>query len=179
MKPRKQSWSWSARRSAREPGMKILELGCGWGSFAKYAAEKYGVPVVGVTVSKEQVALGQELCQGLPVELRLQDYREVQGQFDAVISIGVMEHVGYKNYRDLYAGGGPLSERGWYCLYPYHRWQQDHHAPASPGQINIFSRTACCPRFANWARPWKTFVMEDCTTSVRIMTHPDGLACQF
>lgn len=79
--------------------MKILELGCGWGSFAKYAAEKYGTSVVGLTVSKEQVALGTELCKGLPVELRLQDYREVQGEFDAVISIGIMEHVGYKNYR--------------------------------------------------------------------------------
>lgn len=81
------------------PGMRILELGCGFGAFAKYAAERYGCSVVGLTVSKEQVALGTELCRGLPVELRLQDYREVQGEFDAVISIGVMEHVGYKNYR--------------------------------------------------------------------------------
>lgn len=81
------------------PGMSILELGCGWGSFAKYAAEEYGASIVGVNISKEQVALGQDLCQGLPVELRLQDYRQVTGQYDAVISIGVMEHVGYKNYR--------------------------------------------------------------------------------
>lgn len=81
-------------------GMRILELGCGWGSFAKYAAEKYSASILGVTVSKEQVALGMELCKGLPVELRLQDYREVTGTFDAVISIGVMEHVGYKNYGD-------------------------------------------------------------------------------
>lgn len=81
------------------PGMRILELGCGWGSFARYAAEKHGASVLGVTVSKEQVALGKELCKGLPVELRLQDYRDVQGQFDAVVSIGIMEHVGYKNYR--------------------------------------------------------------------------------
>ena len=80
-------------------GMKVLELGCGWGSFAKYAAEKYGAHVLGVTVSKEQVALGMERCQGLPVELRLQDYREVEGKYDAVISIGIMEHVGYKNYQ--------------------------------------------------------------------------------
>lgn len=86
------------RKIGAKPGMKILELGCGWGSFAKYAAEKYGVSVLGVTVSKEQVALGTELCKGLPVELRLQDYRDVTGTFDAVISIGVMEHVGYKNY---------------------------------------------------------------------------------
>lgn len=82
-----------------KPGMTVLELGCGWGSFARYAAEKHGAQVLGVTVSKEQVALGMELCKGLPVELRLQDYREVQGMYDAVISIGVLEHVGYKNYR--------------------------------------------------------------------------------
>jgi cyclopropane-fatty-acyl-phospholipid synthase len=87
------------RKIGLKPGMRVLELGCGWGSFAKYAAEKYGAEVLGVTVSKEQVALGMELCKGLPVELRLQDYREVQGQYDAVISIGIMEHVGRKNYR--------------------------------------------------------------------------------
>lgn len=82
-----------------KPGMQILELGCGWGSFARYAAENYGAHVLGVTVSKEQIALGSELCKGLPVELRLQDYREIGGKFDAVISIGMLEHVGYKNYR--------------------------------------------------------------------------------
>ena len=87
------------RKIGAKPGMCILELGCGWGCFAKFAAEKYGASVLGVTVSKEQVALGMELCKGLPVELLLQDYREVTGKFDAVISIGVMEHVGYKNYR--------------------------------------------------------------------------------
>jgi cyclopropane-fatty-acyl-phospholipid synthase len=87
------------RKINLKEGMRVLELGCGWGSFAKYAAEKYGARVLGVTVSKEQVALGMELCQGLPVELRLQDYREVEGEYEAVISIGIMEHVGYKNYQ--------------------------------------------------------------------------------
>jgi cyclopropane-fatty-acyl-phospholipid synthase len=87
------------KKIGARPGMRVLELGCGWGSFAKFAAERYGVQVLGVTVSKEQVALGMELCKGLPVELRLQDYRTVEGQYDAVISIGIMEHVGYKNYR--------------------------------------------------------------------------------
>ena len=88
------------RKIGIQPGMRILELGAGWGSFAKYAAEKYNASVLGVTVSREQVALGMELCKGLPVELRLQDYRDVTGTYDAVISIGVMEHVGYKNYAD-------------------------------------------------------------------------------
>jgi cyclopropane-fatty-acyl-phospholipid synthase len=87
------------RKIGLKPGMRVLELGCGWGSFAKFAAEKYGAQVLGLTVSREQVALGMQLCQGLPVELRLQDYREVQGTYDAVISIGIMEHVGYRNYR--------------------------------------------------------------------------------
>jgi len=87
------------RKIGAHEGMTILELGCGWGSFAKYAAEEYGAHVVGVNISEEQIALGRELCQGLPVELRLQDYRQVEGTYDAVISIGVMEHVGYKNYR--------------------------------------------------------------------------------
>jgi len=81
-----------------KPGMRVLDIGCGWGSFAKFAAENYGVSVVGVTISKEQIALGQELCKGLPIELRFQDYRDVSEQFDRVVSIGMFEHVGYKNY---------------------------------------------------------------------------------
>jgi cyclopropane-fatty-acyl-phospholipid synthase len=82
-----------------KPGMTVLDLGCGWGSFAKYAAEKYGAKVVAVNISKEQVKLAKELCKGLPVELQIQDYRAVTGTYDAVISIGILEHVGYKNYR--------------------------------------------------------------------------------
>lgn len=95
------------RKIGLRPGMRVLELGCGWGAFAKFAAERYGAQVLGVTVSKQQVELGRQRCAGLPVELRLQDYRLVglepssgeQHAFDAVISIGIMEHVGYKNYR--------------------------------------------------------------------------------
>ena len=80
-------------------GEKILDIGCGWGGFARYAAEKYGAEVVGMTVSKEQVKLGKELCRGLPVEIRLQDYRSVNEKFDHIVSLGMIEHVGYKNYR--------------------------------------------------------------------------------
>ena len=82
-----------------EPGMRILDIGCGWGSFAKYAAENYDVEVVGITVSEEQLKLGSEMCRGLPVELRLQDYREIHEHFDRVVSVGMFEHVGAKNYR--------------------------------------------------------------------------------
>ncbi len=87
------------RKINLKPGMKVLELGCGWGSFAKYAAEKYDAHIVALNISKEQVKLGGELCKGLPVELRLQDYRDADGTYDAVVSIGILEHVGHKNYR--------------------------------------------------------------------------------
>jgi cyclopropane-fatty-acyl-phospholipid synthase len=80
-------------------GMRILDIGCGWSAFGKYVAEKYDAKVVGITVSKEQVALGKKLCRGLDVEIRLQDYREVSEQFDRIVSVGMIEHVGYKNYR--------------------------------------------------------------------------------
>lgn len=80
-------------------GQKILDIGCGWGGFAKYAAQKYGVEVLGVTVSAEQAALARQICCGLPVEIRYQDYRDVAGLFDHVVSLGMFEHVGYKNYR--------------------------------------------------------------------------------
>lgn len=85
-----------------EPGMKVLDIGCGWSAFGKYAAEKYGVEVVGITVSKEQVALGKQLCEGLPVEIRLQDYRDVNEKFDRIVSVGMIEHVGYKNYNEYF-----------------------------------------------------------------------------
>ena len=65
------------RKLYLEPGMRVLDVGCGWGSFCKYAAEKYAVEVVGVTISKEQAELARKLCQGLKVDIRLQDYRDV------------------------------------------------------------------------------------------------------
>lgn len=95
------------RKLNLKPGMKVLDVGCGWGSFCKFAAENYGVEVFGITVSKEQLALGMELCKGLKVEMKLQDYRNLNAEtflgvgnfFDRVVSIGMIEHVGYKNYR--------------------------------------------------------------------------------
>ena len=80
-------------------GMTVLDIGCGWGSFAKFAAEKYKVKVVGITISKEQAQFAIENCKGLPVEILIKDYRNMRGQFDAIISIGMFEHVGYKNYK--------------------------------------------------------------------------------
>ena len=89
------------RKIGLERGMRVLDLGCGWGGFAAYAAEKYGCSVVGVTLSHDQVALGREMWKDRSVDLRLCDYREVAGKFDRVVSIGMMEHVGPKNHRTM------------------------------------------------------------------------------
>ncbi|MDD5773788.1 MAG: cyclopropane fatty acyl phospholipid synthase [bacterium] len=86
------------RKIGLQKGDTVLDIGCGWGSFTKYAAEKYKAKTVGITVSKEQANFAKESCRGLPVEIRLQDYRDLNEKFDHIISIGMFEHVGYKNY---------------------------------------------------------------------------------
>lgn len=88
----------SARKLGLKPGMKVLDIGCGWGGAARFIAERYGCEVVGVTVSREQVEYARLHHQGLPVDIRLQDYREVKETFDCILSIGMFEHVGAKNY---------------------------------------------------------------------------------
>jgi len=87
------------RKIGLKQGDYILDIGCGWGSFLKFAAENYRIKGLGITVSKEQVKLAKELCKNLPIEIKLQDYRTLQGKFDHIISIGMFEHVGVKNYR--------------------------------------------------------------------------------
>lgn len=90
------------RKLGVEPGMRVLDIGCGWGTALKFAVERYGVSGVGVTVSKEQAEFARELRAGLPIEIRLQDYRDVDESFDRAFSIGMFEHVGVKNYRTYF-----------------------------------------------------------------------------
>ena len=80
------------------PGMRVLDIGCGFGAFAKYAAKNFGVEVVGVTISQEQRDYAIQNCAGLPVEIRFQDYRDASGKFDRIVSLGMFEHVGPLNY---------------------------------------------------------------------------------
>jgi cyclopropane-fatty-acyl-phospholipid synthase len=86
------------RKLDLRPGMRVLDIGCGWGGLARYLAENHGVQVVGLTISKQQVELARAVSRGLPVEIRFQDYRSVDEKFDRVISVGMFEHVGYKNH---------------------------------------------------------------------------------
>ena len=90
-----------ARKLHLQPGMRVLDIGGGWGGFAKFAAERYGVRVVATTISVAQAEHARASCRGLPVEIRLQDYRETPAteRYDAAVSIGMFEHVGHKNYR--------------------------------------------------------------------------------
>ena len=87
------------RKLGLERGMRVLDIGCGWGGAAQFAVERYGVSVTGITVSENQAAAARERCRGLPVEILLQDYRSLQGKFDRIFSLGMFEHVGVRNYR--------------------------------------------------------------------------------
>lgn len=89
------------RKLMLKPGERVLDIGCGWGGLAKFMAERYQANVTGVTISKEQAVFAREWTEGLPVEIRLQDYRDVNEPFDKIVSVGMIEHVGYKNYREM------------------------------------------------------------------------------
>jgi cyclopropane-fatty-acyl-phospholipid synthase len=90
------------RKLRLEPGMQVLDIGCGWGGAAQFAAQNYGVSVTGLTVSANQAAAATERCKGLPVQILLQDYRSLTGRFDRIYSLGMFEHVGYRNYRTYF-----------------------------------------------------------------------------
>ncbi len=91
------------RKLELKPNMALLDIGCGWGGLAKYAAENYGVNVTGITISKEQQKLAKKAVNGLNVEILLQDYRLLEGEFDRIVSVGMFEHVGRKNYHTYFS----------------------------------------------------------------------------
>lgn len=106
------------RKLELEPGMTLLDIGCGWGSLLEYATRHYGVRAEGVTVSSEQAQLARERCEGLPVEVLLKDYRAVSGRYDRVVSVGMFEHVGRRNYRTFMDTAlGLLKDRGLMLLH--------------------------------------------------------------
>jgi len=138
------------RKLHLEPGMRVLEIGCGWGGFAKYAAENYGVSVHGITVSKGQMDYAIKSCEGLETTFELKDYRELNTNYDAIVSIGMFEHVGYKNYRNyMEVAQRCLNDGGLFLLHTIGRntsarstdpWTHKYIFPngmiPSPGQIS-------------------------------------------
>ncbi len=89
------------RKLQLKPGESLLDIGCGWGGLAKFAAERYGCHVTGISISDRQVEFAREFTRGLPIEILKQDYRDLTGTYDKVVSVGMVEHVGSKNYRTL------------------------------------------------------------------------------
>lgn len=117
------------RKLGLKPGMTLLDIGCGWGGLVKFACKHYGVSATGITISKQQYKLAQERCAGLPVELRLQDYRLLNDeQFDAIASIGMVEHVGQKNFRSfMKVARNCLKPGGLFLLHSIGSNQSDTH----------------------------------------------------
>ena len=106
------------RKIGLKENQHVLDIGCGWGSFIKFAAERYGARATGITISKEQAEHVRENCKNLPVEVRLQDYRELNEEFDHIISLGMFEHVGHKNYKMyMKVASRCLKENGLFLLH--------------------------------------------------------------
>ncbi|MNG57577.1 Cyclopropane-fatty-acyl-phospholipid synthase [compost metagenome] len=144
-----------------KPGMSLLDIGCGWGGLAQYAAENYGVSVHGVTISAEQQKLAQERCQGLDVEILLQDYRDLNRQFDRIVSVGMFEHVGPKNYDTYFSvAERNLKPDGLFLLHTIGANQTNLHVDAWIDKY-IFPN-GCLPSVRQIAEASeKRFVMED------------------
>ncbi|WP_417309990.1 cyclopropane fatty acyl phospholipid synthase [Devosia sp.] len=106
------------RKIGLKPGQTVWDIGCGWGAFMGFAAEKYGANCVGVTVSPDQAAYGRERYKDLPVEFQVTDYREFDGKADHIVSMGMFEHVGHKNYRAYFeAARRAIKDDGLFMLH--------------------------------------------------------------
>lgn len=151
----------AARKLGLEPGMKVLDIGCGWGSFAYHAATHYGCEVTGITISREQAEYARGRCKDLPVEIILEDYRDLTGEYDRIVSIGMFEHVGHKNYRTYFEAAKKLLKPD--GLFVLHTIGSNGTSIGADPWINkyIFPN-GVLPSVVQIARPTEDlFVMED------------------
>lgn len=144
-----------------KPGMKLLDIGCGWGGLSAYAAKNYGVSVQGVTISKEQQKLAQQHCQGLEVEILLQDYRDLHNKYDRIVSVGMFEHVGPKNYQTYFdVVARNLKQDGLFLLHTIGSKVTKNNV--DPWINKYIFPNGCLPTVANISHTSeKQFVMED------------------
>lgn len=149
------------RKLALQPGMEVLDIGCGWGSFANYAALRHGVRVTGITISSAQAALARERCAGLPVRILLEDYRQATGRYDRIVSLGMFEHVGHKNARHyLEAARRLLAGDGLFLLHTIGR--NDQGAGIDPWVTRYIFPNSEIPSLARLSRALdRLFVLED------------------
>ncbi len=117
------------RKLELKEGEWLLDIGCGWGGLARHAAEHYGVAVTGITVSREQLRLARERCAGLPVNIELMDYRDLKGSFNKIVSVGMFEHVGPRNYPTFFnAVQQLLADDGLFLLHTIGDYTTVHHS---------------------------------------------------
>lgn len=144
-----------------EPGMRVLDIGCGWGGLAWYMARNYGVSVVGVTISAEQQKLAQARCEGLAVQILLQDYRDLQDKFDRIVSVGMFEHVGPKNYTAYFdIVDRNLEQDGIFLLHTIGSKKTDHNV--DPWINHYIFPNGCLPSACHIADACESrFIIED------------------
>lgn len=144
-----------------KPGMTLLDIGCGWGGLAYYAAKQYGAKVTGVTISKEQRQLAQLRCKGLDVQILLEDYRNLKQQYDRIVSVGMFEHVGPKNYHTYFkVVSGRLKPDGLFLLHTIGANKTDNDVDSWINKY-IFPN-GCLPSVLHIAKASEgRFVMED------------------
>lgn len=144
-----------------ESGMRLLDVGCGWGGLAAFAAENYGVSVDGITISSEQQKLAQLRCRGLDVNIRLEDYRDLHQHYDRIVSVGMLEHVGPKNYSTYFKiMSRNLNPEGLFLLHTIGSNVSKNNV--DPWINKYIFPNGCLPSIQNIARQMeKRFVVED------------------
>ncbi|MBC7101610.1 MAG: class I SAM-dependent methyltransferase [Parvibaculum sp.] len=178
-----------------EPGMRVLDIGCGWGGMALTLAEETGAEVVGVTLSREQLKVAQRRAEerglGAQVEFRLQDYRQIKENFDRIVSVGMFEHVGVGHYREYFDRvtdllthdgvalihtigrlDGPGSTNPWIAKYIF----PGGYIPALSEMAGVVERTGLFMsdveilrlHYAETLREWRRRFMERRETAARI-----------
>lgn len=150
-----------AEKLQLKPGMRVLDIGCGWGGLSQFMASQYGVSVVGVTISAEQQKMAQSRCAGLDVTILLQDYRDLNDKFDRIVSVGMFEHVGPKNYATYFdVVDRNLKPDGLFLLHSIGSKKTDNNV--DPWINKYIFPNGCLPsvrQIANASEPH--FVMED------------------
>lgn len=135
------------RKLMLEPGMRVLDIGFGWGSFARYATENYGVSVTGITVSRQQIESATRFCDGFPATFLYRDYRDMNETFDRVVSVGMFEHVGRRYYPDFFAACARCAKPGGLVL--LHTIGQQREEAVNPWYDKYIAPGAAIPTVGN------------------------------
>jgi cyclopropane-fatty-acyl-phospholipid synthase len=152
-----------ARKLQLRKGDHVLDIGCGWGSMARFAAERYACKVVGITISRRQYEWAEERLQGTPARVLLLDYRSAElrrlGPFDKIVSIGMFEHVGRSNYREFFSVvRSLLNDDGLFLLQTI----LNDHTPTEPWVNRYIFPNGMLPSHVDLDRGLrKLFVVED------------------